>query len=86
MEIAHELIHVGKELGERDWFDESDGAECGELVFWDGGRRRDLPLDVVVVAEERTCFVSVHGRERGCGERRDGRKVICMSGRIGAIT
>ena len=39
VEIAHELIHVGKELGERDWFDEPDGAECCKLALWDGGGR-----------------------------------------------
>lgn len=39
VEIAYELIHVGKELGECDWFNEPDGAECCKLAFWDGGGR-----------------------------------------------
>lgn len=58
VEIAHELIHVGKELGERDWFDEPDGAECRELAPWNGSRRGGLGLllDVSVV-KKRTRFI-----------------------------
>lgn len=54
MEIVHELVHIGKELGERDWFYHSDGAEGCELALWDGGGRglcQYLGLDVLVMEE-----------------------------------
>lgn len=59
MEIAHKLIHVRKELGERDWFDEPDSAKCCELAPGDGCGRvhcLSLCLDIAVV-EEGTCLV-----------------------------
>lgn len=74
MEIAHKLIHVRKELGERNWLDEPDDAECCELAPRDGCGRvfcLCLCLDVLVV-EEGTCLVEGlvsadgrHGEEGG---------------------
>lgn len=74
MEITHKLIHVRKELCERDRLDEPDGAECCELAPGDGcgrGPRRCLRLDVSVV-KEGACLVERvigtggrHGEEGG---------------------
>lgn len=85
MEITHKLIHVRKELCERDRLDEPDGAECCELAPGDGcgrGPRRCLRLDVSVV-KEGACLVE---RVIGTGGRHgeEGGEMARAGKRVGA--